>query len=459
MTSKNKDVIIIGAGLCGSLLALRLAQRGCKVRVYEKRTDPRTSDLYSGRSINLAFSNRGNKAMKLVGIENKVIPLCIPMKGRLIHDKLGNTIQSNYSGNSKEFINSISRKELNILLINESENHPDVSFHFNMSCTSVDFKSKIVHLKDNSKVYTVNASVIFAADGAGSILRKSYEACNTFNFKCTQKFLSHGYKELSILASKSGTYKISKDVLHIWPRKDFMLIALPNLDGSFTVTLFLSHDDGVNNFNLLKNKESVLDFFKNEFPDTLEIMPNLVHDFFENPTSNLGTIKCEPWNYKGNSLLIGDAAHAIVPFYGQGMNASFEDVVELDKIMDQFDFNWELIFEKFNETRKKDTDAIADLAIDNFHEMKEHVADPKFQIKRQIEMALEKHFPKQYASKYSLVTFNENIGYDEAMNKGRLQDKLLLKYIETNKVKEPFKLEAILNFLKLETNSIKIHAN
>ena len=459
MTSKNKDVIIIGAGLCGSLLALRLAQRGCKVRVYEKRSDPRTSELYSGRSINLAFSNRGNKAMKLVGLENKVIPLCIPMKGRLIHDKLGNTIQSNYSGNTNEFINSISRKDLNILLINEAENHPDVSFHFNISCTTVDFKSKIVHLKDSSKVYTVNASVIFAADGAGSILRKSYEACNRFNFKCTQEFLSHGYKELSILATKSGTYKISKDVLHIWPRKDFMLIALPNLDGSFTVTLFLSHDNGVNNFTLLKNEKSVLDFFKNEFPDTLEIMPNLAHDFFENPTSNLGTIKCEPWNYKGNSLLIGDAAHAIVPFYGQGMNASFEDVVELDKIIDQFDFNWELIFEKFNETRKKDTDAIADLAIDNFYEMKEHVADPKFQIKRQIEIALEKQFPNEYASKYSLVTFNENMGYDEAMNIGRLQDKLLLEYIENKKIKEPFKLEAILEFLKFEINSIKIHAN
>ena len=265
MTSENKNVIIIGAGLCGSLLALRLAQRGCKVRVYEKLSDPRTSDLYSGRSINLAFSNRGNKAMKLVGIEDKVIPLCIPMKGRLIHDKSGNTIQSNYSGNSNKFINSISRKDLNILLINEAENHPDVSFHFNITCTTVDFKLKTVNLKDNSKTYSVNADVIFAADGAGSILRKSYEACNTFNFKCTQEFLSHGYKELSILATKSGAYKISKDVLHIWPRKDFMLIALPNLDGSFTVTLFLSNADGVNNFKLLKNRESVLTFLKMNF--------------------------------------------------------------------------------------------------------------------------------------------------------------------------------------------------
>lgn len=459
MPPKNSDVIIIGAGLCGSLLALRLAQRGCKVRVYEKRPDPRSSRSYSGRSINLAFSDRGNKAMKMVGLEDKILPLCIPMKGRLIHSKQEDLIQSNYSGRPQEHINSISRKDLNILLITEAENHQNVSFFFDSECSSVDFKSKTLHLKDVINKQKVSADVIFAADGAGSILRKNYENDTSFKFQCSQEFLSHGYKELCILPDATGDYKISKEVLHIWPRKDFMLIALPNLDGSFTVTLFLSHSKEVESFEHLKTEESILNFFKNEFPDTIEIMPNLVQEFFDNPTSNLGTIKCQPWHYKGNSLLIGDAAHAIVPFYGQGMNASFEDVVELDILIEKYGFNWETVFNEFSTSRKKDTDAIADLAIDNFHEMKDHVADPKFQIKRQIEMALEKEFPEAYFSKYSLVTFNENIGYAEAMALGRCQDKILLEYIKNNHITPPFDLEEILKVLKLELTNLEMYVN
>ncbi len=429
---KNKqNILIIGAGLCGSLLALRLGQRGYNVTVYEMRPDLRKVDISAGRSINLAFSNRGNKAMKLVGIEDKVKPLCIPMSGRMIHDKHGHTILSNYSGRKHEHINSISRGGLNGLLLTEAEGHKNVSIHFNKKCKSVDFEKTTALFQDyeTKDEFIEDADVIIATDGAGSAMRKSYYLGKKFLFSFSQDYLTHGYKELSILPKENGDYKAYKNALHIWPRGDFMLIALPNLDGSFTVTLFLSYNEGAYNFNNLTNEGVVLEFFQEEFPDALALMPNLVADFFENPTAPLGTVKCSPWHYKGNTLLMGDAAHAIVPFYGQGMNASFEDVVEFDKVLDQNFESWEATFSAYEKARKKDTDAIADLAIDNFHEMKSHVANPMFQEKRKLEMLLERQFPDEYISKYSLVTFNEDIGYLEAMLKGRAQDKAILNLL------------------------------
>ena len=299
-----------------------------------------------------------------------------------------------------------------------------------------------------------DADVIFATDGAGSAMRKSYYLSRKFLFSFSQDYLTHGYKELSILPTETGDYKTYKNALHIWPRGSFMLIALPNLDGSFTVTLFLSYDEGEYNFNNLTTPELVAEFFKKEFPDTLELMPNLADDFFENPTAALGTVKCSPWHYKGNTLLMGDAAHAIVPFYGQGMNASFEDVVEFDAFLEEHQGNWEDTFKAYEKGRKKDTDAIADLAIDNFHEMKNHIANPKFQEKRKIEMALEKEFPNTYSSKYSLVTFNENIGYREAMLRGRAQDKAILNLLSEGKIKAEGDLKQILDKVKQETEAI-----
>tara|TARA_R110001583_G_scaffold1708_2_gene13210 strand:- start:19 stop:1515 length:1497 start_codon:yes stop_codon:yes gene_type:complete len=432
----EQNILIIGAGLCGSLLALRLGQRGYNVTVMEKRPDLRKVQISAGRSINLAFSDRGNKAMKLVGIEDKVKSLCIPMNGRMIHDKEGNTFLSNYSGRSYEYINSISRSGLNVLLLDEAEKHENVSIYFNRKCKSVDFENTTVLFYDyeSETDFVEDADAIFATDGAGSAMRKSYFLDKNFLFSFSQDYLTHGYKELSILPTETGNYKTYKNALHIWPRGSFMMIALPNLDGSFTVTLFLSYDEGAYNFNNLTTPKMVTDFFQKEFPDALALMPNLVDDFFKNPTSPLGTVKCSPWHYKGNTLLMGDAAHAIVPFYGQGMNASFEDVVEFDNILDNFKnptskSDWETIFKAYESTRKKDTDAIADLAIDNFHEMKAHVNNDLFRKKRNLEMALEKHFPKEYSSKYSLVTFNATIGYREAMLKGRAQDKALLNML------------------------------
>lgn len=453
---QQQNILIIGAGLCGALLALRLGQRGYHVTVMEKRPDLRKVKISAGRSINLAFSDRGIKGMILVGLEEKVKQLCIPMNGRMIHDKQGNTIMSNYSGRPHEYINSISRGELNALLLDEAEKHPNVSIYFKRDCTSVNFEKTTAHFKDleNNNVFIEDADVIFSTDGAGSVLRQSYLTAKKFLFSFSQNFLTHGYKELSILPNENGSFKTYKNALHIWPRGDFMLIALPNLDGSFTVTLFLSYDEGTYNFNNLTTPEIVTEFFQKEFPDALELMPNLVFDFFENPTAPLGTIKCSPWHYKGNTLLMGDAAHAIVPFYGQGMNASFEDVVEFDAILDQYEGNWETVFSEYEKTRKKDTDAIADLAIDNFYEMKDHVANPIFQEKRKIEMALEKEFPEVYSSKYSLVTFNEDIGYREAMLRGRSQDKAILSLLHEGKIKNTQNLKDILNQVICESETI-----
>lgn len=458
--NKEDKILIIGAGLCGSLLALRLGQRGYKVEVYESRPDLRKVDISAGRSINLALSDRGLKALRLCGMEEKARELCIPMYGRLMHDREGNTFTSNYSGREGEFINSISRQDLNALLLEEADEHENVTLYFNKKCKKVDIENNIAHFKDaeTKEEFIAKSDVIFGADGAGSSLRKSYINERKFLFSYSQNYLNHGYKELEIPADANGNHQISKGHLHIWPRGDFMLIALPNLDGSFTVTLFLSYDEGEFNFNNLTSEEKITTFFKQEFPDALKLIPNILEEFTNNPTGPLGTIKCSPWAYK-NNVLMGDAAHAIVPFYGQGMNASFEDVFVLNSILDEEHHDWETVFKTYQKRRKKDTDAIADLAIDNFYEMRDHVANPLFKQKRVLEMDLEKHFSHQYFSKYSLVTFNENIGYNEAMQRGRAQDKALLNLIAdkdvltTNNMTKN-ELEVILKKVKQATEEV-----
>ena len=455
MTSKE-NIVIIGAGLCGSLLALRLGQRGYNVRVMELRPDLRKVNISAGRSINLALSNRGIKAMAMVGLENKVMALCIPMHGRMLHDKAGNTKLSKYSGREGEYINSVSRELLTALLLDEAEALDNVTVEFNNRCNGVNFENNIANFTNsvNGQTFDCTADLIFGTDGAGSALRKSYFSERKFLFSFSQNFLTHGYKELTIPPTKDGGFRASKNALHIWPRGDYMVIALPNLDGSFTVTLFLAYEGGAYNFNSLTTEKSVLNFFKSEFPDALKLMPNLATEFFENPTAPLGTIKCFPWQYLGKNLLLGDAAHAIVPFYGQGMNASFEDVVVLDSFLDQHDGNWQKTFKAFEHQRKKDTDGIADLAIDNFHEMKNHVANPLFQKKRALEMALETNLPNDYFSKYSMVTFREDMGYHEAMTRGRAQDKALLNIVAEGEIDQNISIPSLYETIKNDTDSI-----
>ncbi len=454
--SKKESILIIGAGLCGSMLALRMAQRGYQVDVYEGRPDLRTTDISAGRSINLALSDRGLKAIKMVGITDKVTPFCIPMYGRMMHDIEGNMFPSNYSGRDGEYINSMSRGTLNGLLLTEAEKHENVNLHFNKKCTGVDIENTVAKFKCylTKEKSVVDADIIFGADGAGSALRKSYYLEKKFLFSNSQNYLTHGYKELEIPADKIGKHRISKDHLHIWPRGQYMLIALPNLDGSFTVTLFLSYDEGEYNFNNLTTIEKVTEFFKTQFPDALELIPDINHEFFNNPTGALGTVKCSPWYYKGKTLLIGDAAHAIVPFYGQGMNASFEDVIVFDEILEKHQGDWTATFKAYESARKEDADAIADLAIDNYYEMRDHVANPIFKEKRRLEMALEKTFPNEYFSKYSMVTFNEDINYAKALKIGRAQDKALLNLIADSEIDTNSDLQDILKRVQQETNEI-----
>ena len=458
--NKKEKTLIVGAGLCGSLLALRMAQRGYQVEVYESRPDLRKSVISAGRSINLSLSDRGLKALRMVGLEKKARVLCIPMKGRLMHDAASNTFESNYSGRQGECINSISRGNLNGLLLTEAEKYPNVNIHFNTKCLEIDIESKIARFQsfDSKEQFTVQADVIFGTDGAGSSLRKSYEK-QFPAFKVSQEFLTHGYKELEIPADKNGGHLISKEHLHIWPRGDYMLIALPNMDGSFTVTLFLSYSEGSYNFDNLITKEKIIEFFEKDFPDTLALIPDVLKEFENNSTGKLGTVKCYPWAYKGNTLLLGDSSHAIVPFYGQGMNASFEDVFVFDTVLNQFEGDWATVFSEFQKQRKIDADAIADLAIDNYYEMRDHVANPLFKEKRIVEMGLEKFFPTEYFSKYSLVTFNEHIGYHEAMTKGRAQDTILLKMVEESKFSTSSKITKeemtiLLEKVQEETNKL-----
>ena len=456
MKNNNQKILIIGAGLCGSLLALRMAQRGYQVQLVEKRPDLRDVTQDAGRSINLALSDRGLKGLRLAGVEEDAKKLCIPMYGRMIHDNKANTFMSNYSGRKGEYINSISRPGLNMLLLDKAEAMPNVSIIFNKGCTHVDLEKGIATFKDynNKEEITYRGDVILGTDGAGSSVRKAMFNHKKFLFSFSQEWLTHGYKEITIPPTAEGGYRTEKGALHIWPRGEDMLIALPNLDGSFTVTLFAPYANSDYCFDNLTTSEMVTEYFSKEYPDALALMPNLVEEFFENPTGPLGTIKCSPWHCYGKVALLGDAAHAIVPFYGQGMNASFEDVIVFDEILDQYEGDWSSILAAYEKARKKDTDAIAALALDNFHEMKEHTASALFQEKRKLEMAFEGAFPKDYFSKYSLVTFNEDISYHEAMTRGRAQDKTILNLLDDGKLPDSMELSQKLTLVQEETNHL-----
>ena len=454
--AKDEKILIIGAGLCGSLLALRLGQRGYQVKLVEKRPDLRKVEQDAGRSINLAFSDRGLKAMRMVGLEDEVKDLCLPMLGRMIHNKKGNKFLSRYSGRNDKYINSISRPGLNMLLLDAAEKLPNVTLYFNHSCKNVDLKNSTAYFEDQTtkKEIVHSGDIIFGTDGAGSVVRNNMFIDKELRLSFSIDWLSHSYKELTIPATSDGEFKTDNNALHIWPRGENMLIALPNLDGSFTVTLFLAHETGEMNFKKLNSQEAVINYFNEEFPDAIALMPDLANEFFENPTGTLGTIKCYPWSTYGKTLIMGDAAHAIVPFYGQGMIASFEDVVVLDKYIEAHEGEWQTIFSNFQKERKKDADAIADLAIDNFYEMKEHTANPLFQQKRKLEIALEEYFPGRYNSKYSLVTFNEDIPYSVAMRRGRAQDKAILNLLDDGILTDEMSLEEKLNLVIKETKEI-----
>jgi kynurenine 3-monooxygenase len=425
---KKESVLIVGAGLCGSLQAIMLAQKAYKVKLFEKRPDMRDEELVGGRSINLALSNRGISALQKVGLAEEVKALCIPMYGRQLHLVDGTQRFSKYSGRDDEYINSISREGLNILLLDKVESYSNVELVFDNECKEIDLENgEHVFFDHMSKTMEhVYSDICFGTDGAGSIVRRSMIGKTTsLLFDYSQSFLRHGYKELSIPPAEDGGWRIEKNALHIWPRGAHMLIALPNLDGSFTVTMFNPYE-GKFGFDSINTEEEIMHYFRSEFPDVIEHIPNLVQDYRNNPVGTLGTIKCYPWQAYGKNCLLGDAAHAIVPFYGQGMNASLEDVKVFSELMDKGFESWGELLQNYQDLRKPNADAIADLALDNFYEMKDHVSQVDFIQKRILEMKMEQQYPDYY-SKYALVTFREDLSYREAMILGRKQDELLLE--------------------------------
>ena len=423
-------VVVIGAGLAGSLLAIYLAKRGIAVDIYEARGDMRLEEVAAGRSINLALSDRGIAALREVGMDDYMLAEAVPMYGRMIHSVSGETRLLLYSGRKGEYINSVSRAGLNVALMNEAEKYPGVRFHFNYRCTGYDFAAGEVRFSTGS---TALGDTVIATDGAGSAVRDAFQHGGIERFDLSQAWLEHGYKELHIppavglknpVATAPGS-DLELNALHIWPRHQFMMIALPNFDWSYTCTLFLAHQ-GENSFERLTDASSLTRFFEQNFPDAIPLMPTLVKDVFHNPTGNLGTIKCFPWNVGGKALLLGDSAHAVVPFYGQGMNCAFEDVRVLDQLLEKHGTDWETVYEEYGELRKVNTDAIADMAEENFYEMRDAVADPVFVRKRELETKLEQTFP-DYFSKYSMVTFREDLPYSVAKDKGNAQDRLLME--------------------------------
>jgi kynurenine 3-monooxygenase len=425
--SKQK-VIIIGAGLSGSLLAIYLAKHGIEADIYEARGDMRKVEVAAGRSINLALSDRGIAALREIGMDEYMLAEAVPMRGRMVHAINGQTKLLPYSGREGEYINSVSRAGLNIALMNEAEKYAGVTFHFNEKCADFDCKTgeALIENTETGEKKNIKGDTLIASDGAGSAVRNAMLHGGVPRFNFSQQFLEHGYKELHIPPAENGGFLLEKNALHIWARSAFMMIALPNFDGSFTCTLFLAHEGDENSFEQLKDENSVLEFFQMNFADAIPLMPTLTEDFFANPIGNLGTIKCFPWNVGGKSLLLGDSAHAVVPFYGQGMNASFEDCRVLNQLIEKHGTNWEKVFTEFGDSRKENTDAIADMAQENFYEMRDAVADPIFVRKRELETRLEQTFP-DYFSKYSMVTFREDLPYSVAKSKGNAQDKLLME--------------------------------
>ncbi|MEO8447756.1 MAG: NAD(P)/FAD-dependent oxidoreductase [bacterium] len=426
-------ITIVGAGLAGSLLSVYLAKKGFEVNVYERRPDMRKENTGGGRSINLALSTRGIHALKEVGMFDEINKIAIPMYGRMIHDLNGETNFQRYGKDDSEYINAVSRAELNKSLMDLAEKNSNVKFHFNERCNGVDFQNAEVsfHNEITDQITKVKANAVIASDGATSAIRMEMLKISRFDF--SQSYENYGYKELIIPAGENGSYQMEKHSLHIWPRGLFMLIALPNLDGSFTCTLFMAYDKnfgGEQSFEHIDSNDKLNDFFETNFPDAFTLMPELSENYFQNPTGSLITIKCFPWVAEDKVALLGDAAHAIVPFFGQGMNAAFEDCTYLNECIEKHGEDWEKIFREYQELRKENADAIADLAQENFIEMRDLVADERFLFKKKIESELFRMYPDRFIPKYSMVTFYR-IPYSVALSRGKVQEEILNELSES----------------------------
>jgi kynurenine 3-monooxygenase len=419
------EITLVGAGLAGSLLTIFLARRGYRVALLERRPDPRKAagPPSAGRSINLALANRGIAALEEVGVIQSLRAALIPMAGRMLHDEEGRLRLVPYGNKPHEVIYSVSRAGLNTLLLDAAESTGRVSIRFGETVCGVDFDSRRVRFLagENPEPKTTPYDVLVGTDGSASAVRAAI--LERTGGRLDEEPLGHGYKELSIPAAPGGQFRMEKNALHIWPRGEYMLIALPNIDGSFTATLFLPNQ-GEESFQALTTTKAVDALFKRRFADAIPLMPRLGEDFFGNPTGHLETIRCEPWSFEDHALVLGDAAHAIVPFHGQGMNAAFEDCSAFDSCLEDPDRPWNELFVEFEKRRRPNTDAIADMALENYVEMRSTVREPKFQLKKDLSFRLEERHPGRFIPRYSMVMFH-TIPYAEAKRRGAIQEEIL----------------------------------
>jgi len=420
-----EKITVIGGGLAGSLVAIYFAKKGFDVALFERRPDMRRTDIAAGRSINLALSNRGLRALEKVGLDKEILKEAIPMRGRMMHSVEGELAFQPY-GKAGEAIYSVSRGNLNIQLLKLADEHENITIHFEHKCTHVDYdNNKATFINAEGKEVTVDTGRVIGSDGAYAATRGVLEKTDRFDY--SQAYLKHGYKELTIPATADGNFAMDANSLHIWPRGQYMMIALPNPDKSFTCTLFFPFE-GAKSFETIDTTEKLQSFFKEQFNDAVGMMPTLNQDYFENPTGSLVTVRCYPW-VKGDKLaLLGDAAHAVVPFYGQGMNCAFEDCVILDECMDKYLPDWSKVFDEYQKERKPNADAIADLALQNFVEMRDLVGDEAFLHKKHVEHELSEKYPQDFISQYELTTFTHK-PYSYALQQGAKNDNLLAEII------------------------------
>lgn len=426
----SQKITLVGGGLAGSLMSIYLAKKGYDVHLYERRGDMRQGTYEGGRSINLALSTRGINALSKVGLVNDILNISIPMKGRMMHSVAGDLAYQAY-GREDQMIYSVSRGQLNIKLLQLADQYPNIHMYFEHKCTHANLETnETTFVNAAGEIVKDKADVILSTDGAFSAVRDAMIRYPRYNF--SQTYENYGYKELEIVPAANGGFQMDVNSLHIWPRTSFLMIALPNPGGNFTCTLFMPYEGEVS-LEKLNTRESVMSFFETYFPDTLSLMPNLVDDFLNNPTGNLATMRCYPW-VKNKVALMGDSAHAVVPFYGQGMNCSFEDCVVLDHCIDEFNGDWTKILDAYQKSRKPNADAIASLALQNFIEMRDLVGSPAFLHKKHIEHDLVVLYPDKFKSQYERTTFsNEN--YLDALNWGAKND-ALLEYIISEKLED-----------------------
>ncbi len=419
MADTTKSITIVGAGLGGALMAVFLGRAGHRVRVYDRRPDPRKGGLGRGRSINLAISTRGLEALEHVGLDKKLLEVAIPMRGRMVHALDGGLTFQPYGHEAQHVIHSVSRGGLNRLLVEAAEAMPNVEVRFGRRCVDVDLETAACVFTDidTGASDSVAADLVIGADGAFSEVRQAMQQTDRFEY--AQTYLEHGYKELTIPAAERGGFRMEPNALHIWPRGGFMMIALPNVDGSYTCTCFWPFA-GDNSFVALATREEVRAYFSKTFPDAVPLMPSLEEDFLLNAVGSLVTVRCAPWRFKDRVALLGDAAHAVVPFYGQGANAAFEDCLVLDECLREFSGDIADALATYERRRKRHADALADLAIGNFLEMRDKTASKTFLLGKKVEKVLAKLFPGRFVPLYYMVSFSRT-PYADAVHRARAQ--------------------------------------